>query len=96
MSEEQIVANLEKGYLKGTHCGACNKVIVNKTKLTEQESATETIFNTKKLLFTCDNHRKKNKCSFCMCRKCFVDVSNNKDKENKNEGVRKSTRKRNK
>ena len=35
LSDEQIVANLEKGYLIGTYFSVYNKVIVNKKKLTE-------------------------------------------------------------
>ena len=69
MSEEKIVANLEKGYLIGAYCSVCNKVIISKTKLLEQELATKTIFNIKQLLFTCDNYSaaKDTHCSFCMC-----------------------------
>ena len=47
---------MEKGYLIGSHYSLYNKVIVNKIKLTEQESATETMFNVKGLLSTCDNY----------------------------------------
>ena len=31
--EKQIVTKLEKDYLIDAHCSACNKVIINKTKL---------------------------------------------------------------
>ena len=93
LSEEQIVANLEKGYLRGAHCSVCKKIIVNKKKLTTQESATKTMFSMKRLLFTCDNYSAANdiNCTFCMCRQCFVDVSIN-DKNDTNPEARKSRR----
>jgi len=95
LSEEQIVANLEKGYLLGAKCSLCNKVIVNKTRLTDQEAATETIFNSKSLLFSCDNYKAAMDipCIFCMCLRCFVDISINYGKDN-NEGARRSSRRK--
>ena len=88
LSEEQDVRNLDNGYLSGAHCSVCKKVIVNKTKLTEQESATETMFNKKRLLFTCNNYSAANDmhCSFFICHQCFVDVSKNDN----NAGARRS------
>ena len=86
LSQEQIISNLEKGYLLGSKCSACKKNIVNKTKLTDKESESETMFNRKCLLFVCDNFRapKDITCSFCMCHQCHVDISS---KDEKDEGT---------
>ena len=94
LSEEQIPSNLEKGYLLGSTCSVCNKSIVNKTKLTDKESESETMFNRKCLLCVCDNFKAANDitCSFCMCQQCFVDIS---FKDKKDEGTNRRS-KRNK
>lgn len=56
LSEEQDVRDLENGYLSGARCSACENIIVNKSKLINEESATETIFNKKWLIFSCENY----------------------------------------
>ena len=90
--QEQIVSTLEKGYLIGAHCSACIKVIVNKTKLIEQELATKTMFNMKWLLLTYDNYSaaKDTYFFFCISHQCFIDVSINNTNDN-NEGARRSS-----
>ena len=95
LSEEQIIANLEKGYLIGAHYSVCNKVIANKMKLEGQESATETMFNKKRLLFNYNNYStaKDIHCSFCMYYQYFIDISIN-NKNNKNEGARRLSRRK--
>ena len=94
LSEEQIPSNLEKGYLLGSTCSVCNKSIVNKTKLTDKESESETVFNRKCLLLVCDNFKAANDifCSFCMCHQCYVDISL---KDEKDEGTNRRSRRNN-
>ena len=77
LSEEEEVRNLTKGYLFGTKCGACKRKLVNKTKLSEEESKTETSFNSKRTYFTCENFKsaKNIRCSFCMCRECCISIN---------------------
>ena len=93
--EEEIVGNLDSGYLLGAKCSACQKVIVSKTKLADEEKATKTLFNRKFFLFTCDNFRAANgmSCVFCMCGQCHVDLHIN-DKNDNNKGTRRSRRSR--
>ena len=83
LSEEQDAQNLDNGCLKGTQCSACNKVIVNKTKLLDEEFSTGTIFNRKYLLFAYDNRKstKKEPYSFCMCQQSFVNVNSKGDND---------------
>ena len=93
--EEQIAVNLEKSYLLGTHCSAWKKVIISKKKLIDEELATETMFNRKLLLLTCDNCSGANgmPCTFCMYHQCFIDTHINAKKDN-NKGARRSRRSR--
>ena len=67
--EEQIVGNLDSGYLLGAKCSASEKVITHKTNLTIEQIVTETMFNRKLKLFTCDNFRFANdtSCAFYVC-----------------------------
>ena len=91
LPEEQIISNLEQSYLLGAYCSSYEKVIINKIKLIDHESATENIFNRKQLLFTCNNYSVTNNipCLFCMCRQYFVDASINDEKDS-NEGAKRS------
>lgn len=93
LSEEQIIGNLDSGYLLGASCSVCNKVIVNKNNLTDEEKATETMFNRKLLLLTCDNFRAANDvyCRFCMCGQCYRDIYIN-DEKSADKGARRSRR----
>ena len=93
LSEEQIIGNLDSGYLLGASCSVCNKVIVHKNNLTDEEKATETMFNRKLLLLTCDNFRAANdvSCRFCMCGQCYRDICIN-DEKSADKGARRSRR----
>ena len=95
LSEEQIVGNLDTGYLKGATCGACKKIIVSKNTLSEEEKEKETMFNTKLLLFTCENYRAANdiSCKYCMCRQCYIDIYIT-DEKSYQQGTRRSGRNR--
>ena len=77
LSEETDVRNLSKGCLFGAKCGACKKKLVNKPNLSEEESKNETIFNSKLTCFPCENFKstKNIRCSFCMCRDCYVRIN---------------------
>ena len=88
--------NLENGYLSGARCSVCEKIIVNKSNLINEESASETIFNKKNLMFSCENYStsKEIPCSFCMCRQCYVDVSINDEKNDDTPMARRSKRKK--
>ena len=70
------------------------KVIAHKTNLTDEEMKTETMFNRKHKLFTCDNFRAANdvSCAFYMRGQCHMDVYINDEKEN--DRARKSRRTR--
>ena len=95
LSEEQIIGNLDSGYLKGATCSVCKKVVVHKTTLTDEEKAKETMFNAKLLLFTCENFRATNyiSCRFCMCRQCYIDIFIH-DEKGDQKGARRSGRNR--
>ena len=78
-SQEQDTHNLNNnGCLFESNCSACEKRVVNKNKLSDEESLNETIFNNKCALFSFKCFRtQQDMCfTFCMCQKCYVEKNN--------------------
>ena len=67
----------KSGYLRKAAWLKCNKRLINKNKLLEDQKAVLTLLHSKYLAHACKCYRTRQDvpCKYCMCLACYVDLS---------------------